>query len=99
MVRNKDDILNALTRDAQALRGLGVRRLALFGSAVRGTLRADSDLDFLVELQPKTFDSYMDVKEFLESCFSQPIDLVLQTALKPELRDGILNEAVDARLD
>jgi len=99
MIRNKDDILDAVRREGQALRRLGVRRLALFGSAVRGDLRAESDLDFLVELQPKTFDSSMDVKEFLESHFSHPIDLVLRSALKPELRDGILREAVDARLD
>ena len=99
MVRNKDDILDALAREAQALRGLGVRRLALFGSAVRGTLHADSDLDFLVELQPKTFDTYMNVKEFLESRFQHPIDLVLRSALHPELREEILRQAVDARLD
>jgi len=99
MVEQAHDILAALGHEGETLRRLGVRRLALFGSAVRGELRADSDLDFLVELQPKTFDSYMDVKEFLESHFSHSIDLVLRSALKPELRDGILREAVDARLD
>lgn len=99
MVRNIDDILDTVRREAPALRRLGVRRLALFGSAARGTLRETSDLDFLVELHPKTFDSYMDVKEFLETRFSEPIDLVLRSALKPEFREEILREAVDVRLD
>ncbi len=99
MVRAGRDILEVLERDAPELRRLGVRRLSVFGSAIRGEMRTDSDLDILVELLPKTFDTYMDVKEFLESRFTFPIDLVLRSALKPELRDRILGEAVDVRLD
>jgi hypothetical protein len=30
----------------------GIRRLSLFGSAVKGTARPDSDVDLLVEFQP-----------------------------------------------
>jgi len=99
MVRNREDILDAVRREGQALRRLGVQRLALFGSAVRGELSADSDLDFLVDLQPKTFDTYMDVKEFLESQFQHPVDLVVRSALHRELQEEILRQAVDARLD
>ncbi len=87
-----------IEQEGLALRRLGVTRLALFGSALRGQMGATSDLDVLVDIQPKTFDTYMDVKEFLESRFAYPIDLVLRSALKPELRDRILREAVDARL-
>lgn len=68
----------------------------MFGSAVRGELKDTSDLDFLVDLQNKTFDAYWDVKELLESTFNRPVDLVLFDAIKPALRDAILKEAVDA---
>jgi uncharacterized protein len=33
-------------------RANGVRRLGLFGSALRGQLRPDSDIDLLVEFEP-----------------------------------------------
>ncbi len=37
---------------AEFCRANGVRRLALFGSALRGELRPDSDIDLLVEFEP-----------------------------------------------
>ena len=98
MVRSTQDILQALRDEGDALRRLGVERLALFGSGARGQLREGSDLDILVELRPKTFDTYMDVKEFLESRFSCCVDLVLVSALKPAIKAEILREAVDAPL-
>jgi len=54
------DILGRLSADADCLRSLGVRRLALFGSASRGEDGAGSDLDFLVELDRKTVRNCMD---------------------------------------
>ncbi len=57
---------------------------------------ASSDIDLLVELQPKTFDSYMDVKLFLERVLGSKVDLVLADALKPRLRSAILADAVHA---
>lgn len=73
---------------------MGVSELALFGSIVRGEEREDSDLDVLVDFNKKTFDSYMDVKEYLESLTGRKIDLVLKSALKPALRQRILTEAI-----
>ncbi len=89
-------ILNQIRLQREEFRRLGVRRLGLFGSAVRGAATEDSDLDFLVELEHKTFDCYMDVKEKLEALFQRRIDLVLTDALKPQLRARILRETVYA---
>lgn len=75
---------------------MGVRSIGLFGSAARGESAPTSDLDFLVELDHKTFDAYMDVKEFLEKIFGCDVDLVLADNLKPRLRDTILRETVYA---
>jgi predicted nucleotidyltransferase len=43
-----------------------------------------------------TFDTYMDVKEFLESRFGRRIDLVVSDAIKPQLKDRILRETISA---
>jgi len=96
MVRNRDEILRTLADHREQIRSFGVRSLALFGSAARGEARADSDLDFLVEFDEKTFDNYMGLKELLEELFGSPVDLVIRTALKPRLREPILADAVHA---
>lgn len=92
----RQDVLDVLAKHHKVLRALGVQSLALFGSAARDETSATSDLDFVVELSPKTFNSYMDVKFYLEEVFGVPVDLVLSDTIKPVLRDTILGEAVHA---
>ena len=93
---NADQIIEVLRSQRTKLRRLGVRRLGLFGSAARGEATEASDLDFLVELDRKTFDAYMDVKELLESLFGRRVDLVMEGAVKPRLRGRILQETIYA---
>jgi len=95
MKQDRGDILAKLAEEREALRRFGVRRIGLFGSAARGEAAEGSDLDFLVELEPKTFDAYMGLKEFLEGLFGRRVDLVLRSAIKPRLRERILREVVD----
>jgi uncharacterized protein len=90
------EILDVLALHREELRRLGVRRLGLFGSAARGEATEASDLDFLVELDRKTFDAYMDVKELLERLFGRRVDLVVAEAVKPQLKSRILQETVYA---
>jgi predicted nucleotidyltransferase len=91
-------ILQALTRHRDSIRAFGARRLGLFGSQARGEATEVSDLDFLVEFEPgtKTFDNYMDLKEFLENLFGRPVDLVVSEVIKPRLREAILRETIYA---
>jgi len=72
-----------------------VTSLALFGSVARGQAGAESDLDILVEYAktPGLF-GFLDLKEYLEDLFSRPVDLVTVNALKKQLREKILAEAV-----
>lgn len=72
-----------------------VTSLALFGSVARGQAGAESDLDILVEYAktPGLF-GFLDLKEYLEDLLSRPVDLVTVNALKKQLREKILAEAV-----
>ena len=73
----------------------GVTRLALFGSAVRDTARADSDVDILVSFDgPATSTRYFGVQFFLEDLLGRRVDLVTDKALRPELRPFVEREAV-----
>lgn len=77
--------------------GLGVRRLALFGSVQRNTARVDSDVDVLVEFRPgeKSYDRFFALGELLERVLGRPVDLVTADALSPFLKPYILSEAQD----
>ena len=88
------EILNALGANEAKIKSFGVRGLSLFGSSVRGEDTSTSDLDFVVEFEQKSFDSYMDLKLFLEELFDRPVDLVLADGIKPRLRATILAEAI-----
>ena len=92
----RDQILKTIEANRERLRALGVSELSLFGSFARGEGNNSSDIDFLVDLNPKSFDRYMDLKEFLESLFGRRVDLVMKGALKSRLRESILREAVRA---
>ena len=93
--RGREEIVQLLRAQRGAIRNYGVRRLRLFGSCARDEAREGSDLDFVVEFEKKTFDAYMDLKEFLENLFGCRVDLVLSSAIKPRLRPFILKDAID----
>ena len=75
-----------------------VRKIGVFGSFARGEGKEGSDVDILVDFKNgcKTFDNYMELKFFLEDLFSRSIDLVTMEALRPQLKDDILQEVVYA---
>ena len=92
----KNTVLQTLKKNREDLKKFGVKKLALFGSMARGDQKASSDLDFVVEFYQKSFDSYMGLKEYLETLFGCKVDLVLPETIKNRLRSSILSELIDA---
>ena len=73
-----------------------VQELCLFGSAARGEMRPDSDLDLLVEFLPeaqKDLVDYAGLMLDLSQMLGRKVDLVSKRGLKPLIRDSILNDA------
>lgn len=68
-----------------------VRRLELFGSAVRNDFGRASDLDFLIEFNGVPgLEDYFGLKDDLEALFGRPVDLVMPGAVKnPYIRAAI----------
>ena len=92
--RTKRDVLNTLRRNSGRLQALGVKRLGLFGSFVRGEQKPVSDVDLLVEFEPgkKTFDNFMELSFFLEELLQRKVEVVTVEALSPHLGPHILRE-------
>lgn len=79
------------------IRALGVQRLALFGSVLRGEARPDSDVDLLVQFAPgkKTYERFLALCDLLEAVLGRRVELVTAEALSPFLGPRILAEARD----
>lgn len=75
-----------------------VRQIGVFGSFARGEEKEGSDVDVLIEFEEghKTFDNFIELKYFLEELFARSVDLVTISALKPQLKEGILQEVIYA---
>ena len=91
-IPNKEFIKQPLVDNRKALRKYGVKRIGLFGSYVRGTPTAASDIDFLVELERLTFRDYMGLALFLEDLFKKDVDLLTPTSIKPGIKPYVERE-------
>ncbi len=72
----------------------GVRRLGLFGSFVRKEENPRSDIDVLVEFDPKkkTYSNFIQLAFLLEDSFGRRVELVAPEALSPHIGPRILDE-------
>lgn len=73
----------------------GARHIRIFGSVARGEADAQSDLDFLVDLEAgRSLLDLGGLQYELESLLDRPVDVVTERGLKPRIRDRALREAV-----
>jgi predicted nucleotidyltransferase len=93
----RDEAVRRLVASEARIRGLGVQRLALFGSVLRGEAGPDSDVDVLVQFSPgaKTFEHFLALSDLLEELLGKPVELVTTEALSPFIGPRILAEAHD----
>lgn len=94
---NRSEALQVLSQAKPELANrFGVVRLALFGSLARDEAHPGSDVDVMVSFDgPSTSQRYFGVQFYLEDALGQPVDLVTEKALRPELRPFIEEEAVN----
>lgn len=71
----------------------GVKNVGVFGSYMRGQEHKRSDIDILVSFNREIdlFD-FIELREYLEACLHNKVDLVMESALKPAIGKRILAE-------
>ena len=93
-IRTLDD-LRRRRAEIMALAGkCRARKIAVFGSLVRGEMRPDSDIDFLVDFEHDyKLRDHSRLMIGLEDLLGCKVDVVPRHVLRDELRDGVLGEA------
>ncbi len=93
----RDRILALLKNRKRRLKKFGVHSLSIFGSIARDQAHKNSDVDILVDFEkPVGLFEYARLKMYLEDILERPVDLVTPDALRQELREDILREAIRA---
>ena len=71
-----------------------MKEIGIFGSYVRGEETQESDVDILIDFSEPIGWEFFDIKDILEKAIEKKVDLVTVGALKPRLKDIILEEVV-----
>lgn len=72
-----------------------VKEIGVFGSFIRGEQKKRSDLDILVEFEEvPDLLKFIELERYLSRLLKKKVDLVEKTALRPKLKELILNEVV-----
>ena len=89
-----------LRRHAEQVRRIiteaGGNRVRVFGSVATGKDRSDSDVDLVFRMtQPLSLLQLGRLEQRLADLLGVKVDLVPESALRPDLRDRVLSEAVE----
>lgn len=72
-----------------------VKNIGVFGSVARGDNIEGSDIDLLVEFsEPVGFFKFIQLERYLSEILGYKVDLVTKKALKPSIKEDILQEVI-----
>ena len=73
-----------------------IKSVAIFGSYVNGMPKEDSDIDVLIDFDPKAtigFFALSDIKNNIEAFLHRTVDLLTPQAISKYFRDEVLAQA------
>ncbi len=93
-LKNSEFFIEILRQHLPKLREkYSVSYLGIFGSYIRGEQTKDSDLDVLIQFDKKPgLLKYIELENYLSDLLGVKVDLVMKSALKPNIGKQILNE-------
>ena len=76
-----------------------ISKIDIFGSFARNEQRADSDIDFLIEMENNVsniYDLKWELRELLKKQFNREVDVCNEKHIKPFAKTFVLKDAVYA---
>ena len=74
----KQEVIKLLRENMDKIESFGVKRIGIFGSAVRDQLNEKSDIDIVVEFEQTRggLKDFIGVIDFLEELFNREVDVL-----------------------
>ncbi len=93
------DVKNLLQEKRQDIlqlaRKYGAANVRVFGSVARGEADPESDIDFLIDMEPgRTLFDLGGLVYELRELLGMPVDVVPEKGLREHVRSNVINEAV-----
>jgi predicted nucleotidyltransferase len=89
LLKEKRDVILA------AARRHGVRNIRIFGSVARGEDDSESDIDFLVDMEPgRSILDHASLLIELQQLLGRKVDVVSERGIKNRIRERVLREAI-----
>lgn len=94
--RTNKNIEKIKSKIVDILKKNNVKRAGIFGSYATGKQKKNSDIDIVVDIKDKNMNllGFIGLINLLESVLKKKVDLVEYNAIKPRIKDRILNEEV-----
>jgi len=90
-----EHIKKGLYDEKEFFSSLGIEKVGIFGSYIRGEAKPHSDIDILIDVAPDsslTLFSLIDLEQRLSEKLKTKTDLVIRSDLKPNIGERILSE-------
>ena len=93
----RDEIIAELKQTAPALRAEGVTALSIFGSRARGDERPESDLDVLIDVDPESRFSLLNLSGvglMIEDATGIPTQVTMRRSLEADTANRIADDLI-----
>lgn len=91
----RDEIIAAIRKNADAIKGKGVSKLAVLGLRANEDYRPDDDIDVLVEVEPETSFSLLnliDVEQIIEDATGLQTQATVRHSISPRFVERIAGD-------
>jgi predicted nucleotidyltransferase len=92
----RNEAIERLRNNAEAIKALGATSLYLFGSVARDDAKQASDVDLFIDYDPESrFNAFdlIGIKLMLEEKLRTPVDITTRDGLHPRLKSKIEQSA------